>query len=103
MRPRGRACARARPCRRHVPEGSGCDALPILDARRDGRVHEPWPVASFGGEPMTALLGVAIPLAHAGHVLIELPIYLGPVVVVVVWLKIADWRQKRSGKRRSSN
>jgi hypothetical protein len=52
---------------------------------------------------MTALLGVAIPFAHAGHVLIDLPIYLGPVVVVVVWLKIADWRQKRSGKRRSSN
>jgi hypothetical protein len=35
------------------------------------------------------------PLAHAGHVLIELPIYLGPVLLLVLWFKVADWRRRR--------
>jgi hypothetical protein len=39
--------------------------------------------------------------AHAGHVLIDLPIYLGPVVALVVWLKLASWREKRAAKRAS--
>ena len=38
-------------------------------------------------------------LAHAGHVLIDLPIFLGPVIVIVMWLKIANWRDKRSAAR----
>ena len=41
-----------------------------------------------------------VPLAHAGHVLIELPIYLGPVVLLVAWFKLSDWRQKRKGERK---
>jgi len=49
------------------------------------------------------LLAVSIPFAHAGHVLIQLPIYLGPVVAIVAWLKIAGWREKRAGKRRASS
>jgi hypothetical protein len=40
-------------------------------------------------------------VAHAGHVLIDLPIYLGPVVALVVWLKLANWREKRAAKRAS--
>jgi hypothetical protein len=43
----------------------------------------------------------SLPFAHAGHVLIDLPIFLGPVVMLVVWLKIANWRDKRSGRDRS--
>ena len=39
------------------------------------------------------------PLAHAGHVLIELPIYLGPVLLLVAWFKFNEWRQKRRGER----
>jgi hypothetical protein len=37
-----------------------------------------------------------LPFAHAGHVLIDLPIYLGPVVAIAIWLKVANWREKRS-------
>ena len=38
--------------------------------------------------------------AHAGHVLIDLPIYLGPVVALIVWLKLANWREKRAAGRK---
>jgi hypothetical protein len=38
-------------------------------------------------------------LAHAGHVLIELPIYLGPVVLLIAWFKFNEWRQKRRAER----
>jgi hypothetical protein len=38
---------------------------------------------------------VIVPLAHAGHVLVELPIYLGPVLLLVLWFKLGDWREKR--------
>ena len=41
--------------------------------------------------------------AHAGHVLIDLPIFLGPVVVIGAWLMIASWRDKRSAARESSS
>ncbi|HEY7629858.1 MAG TPA: hypothetical protein VH817_04115 [Thermoleophilaceae bacterium] len=40
------------------------------------------------------------PLAHAGHVLVELPIYLGPVILLIVWFKISEWRHKRKGERK---
>jgi hypothetical protein len=40
--------------------------------------------------------------AHAGHVLIDLPIYLGPVVALIVWLKLAGWRERRAAKRASA-
>ena len=39
-----------------------------------------------------------VPMAHAGHVLIELPIYLGPVLLLVAWFKLSEWRQKRRGR-----
>jgi hypothetical protein len=45
---------------------------------------------------------MSIPFAHAGHILIDLPIYLGPVVVVAVWLKLSSWREKRRGERAES-
>jgi hypothetical protein len=36
-----------------------------------------------------------VPMAHAGHVLVDLPIYLGPVILLVAWFKLSEWRQKR--------
>ncbi|HKR98515.1 MAG TPA: hypothetical protein VJU79_03270 [Candidatus Dormibacteraeota bacterium] len=40
-----------------------------------------------------------VPMAHAGHVLIDLPIYLGPVIVLVAWFKVSQWRQKRRERK----
>jgi len=40
-----------------------------------------------------------IPLAHAGHVLVQLPIYLGPVIALIVWLKLAEWRARRRDRK----
>jgi hypothetical protein len=51
-------------------------------------------VAAIGGEH------VIPPFAHAGHVLVELPIYLGPVVLLVAWFKLSEWRQKRKEGRK---
>jgi hypothetical protein len=44
-----------------------------------------------------------IVFAHTGHVLIDLPIYLGPVIIIAAWLKISSWREKRSATRSSSS
>jgi len=44
---------------------------------------------------------MSIPFAHAGHILIDLPIYLGPVVVIAVWLKLSSWREKRRERAES--
>ena len=41
-----------------------------------------------------------LPLAHAGHVLVELPIYLGPVLLLVAWFKLSEWRHKRKNEER---
>jgi hypothetical protein len=35
--------------------------------------------------------------AHAGHVLIDLPIFLGPVVAVCAWIGIQMRRDRREG------
>ncbi len=37
-------------------------------------------------------------LAHAGHVLVDLGIYLGPVLAIALGLWIADRREKRRGR-----
>jgi len=31
-------------------------------------------------------------------VLIELPIYLGPVLLLVAWFKFSEWRHKRKDR-----
>ncbi|MFL5828180.1 MAG: hypothetical protein ACJ76V_16800 [Thermoleophilaceae bacterium] len=46
------------------------------------------------------VLTVLLPIAHAGHVLATLPIYLGPVVLLVLGLKLADARDKRKKANR---
>jgi hypothetical protein len=42
---------------------------------------------------------VTPPFAHAGHVLIELPIYLGPVVLLIAFFKFNEWRQRRNERK----
>ena len=38
---------------------------------------------------------MTIPLAHLGHVLIDLPIFMGPVAALVTWLLIVTRRDRR--------
>jgi hypothetical protein len=39
---------------------------------------------------------VTIPLAHFGHVLIDLPIFFGPVAVLTVWILLVTRKDRRS-------
>jgi hypothetical protein len=39
-----------------------------------------------------------IPIAHAAH-FIELPIYLGPVLLLIAWVKLDKWRDRRRKRR----
>jgi hypothetical protein len=41
-----------------------------------------------------------IPLAHAGHLLIDIPLFLGPVVMLVVALMWSSRRERRLRERR---
>ena len=41
---------------------------------------------------------MTLPIAHAAH-FIEIPIYLGPVILLVVWFKLDSWRGKRRKRR----
>ena len=36
-------------------------------------------------------------LAHFGHWYISLPTFMGPVLMIAVWLKVTTWRDKRRG------
>jgi hypothetical protein len=36
--------------------------------------------------------------AHFGHVLIDLPVFLGPVFVLTAWLLISARRDRRRGR-----
>jgi hypothetical protein len=38
--------------------------------------------------------------AHLGHWYVGLPVYAGPVVLLIAWFKIGDWRDKRRQRRR---
>jgi hypothetical protein len=37
-----------------------------------------------------------IPLAHFGHVLIDLPIFFGPVAVLSIWILLVTRKDRRS-------
>ncbi|MGZ4203208.1 MAG: hypothetical protein ACXVRH_14270 [Thermoleophilaceae bacterium] len=39
-----------------------------------------------------------IPFAHAAH-LLEIPIYGGPVILLVAWFKLGAWRERRRERR----
>jgi hypothetical protein len=38
---------------------------------------------------------IALPLAHMGHVLVDLPIFFGPVFVLTLWIVLTARRDKR--------
>jgi hypothetical protein len=43
-----------------------------------------------------------VPFAHFGHVLVDLPIFFGPVAVLTLWILMVgrrDRRQQRSRRR----
>jgi ABC-type transporter Mla MlaB component len=47
---------------------------------------------------------LAPPLAHLGHWYVSLPVFMGPVLLLVIALKVQTWRERRhrpdqSGKR----
>ena len=50
-------------------------------------------MAAVGREHLTAMLV----LAHTGHVLVDLSIFLVPVIGLIVWAKVVQWREKRRG------
>ena len=37
--------------------------------------------------------------AHLGHWYVGMPVYGGPVVLLIVWFKISEWREKRQRRR----
>ena len=41
------------------------------------------------------------PLAHTGHVLIDLSVFMGPVLMVAIWLTIASWRDRHKDRNGS--
>ena len=47
------------------------------------------------GPGVIRLAQVVVPLAHFGHWYVSLPIYLGPVIAVALFLAVSDWRQRR--------
>lgn len=38
---------------------------------------------------------MVLPLAHVGHVLIDLPVFLGPVLVVCAWIAWVTHKDRR--------
>ena len=41
----------------------------------------------------------ALPLAHTGHALVDLAIYLAPVAIALTWLGISNLRERRRRDR----
>ncbi|HEY7630862.1 MAG TPA: hypothetical protein VH817_09185 [Thermoleophilaceae bacterium] len=44
-------------------------------------------------------LGLIVPLAHMGHVLVDLPIFFGPVAVLTLWILMVGRRDRKRSKR----
>jgi hypothetical protein len=42
---------------------------------------------------------VILPIAHFGHVLVDLPIFFGPVFVITLWILMVGRRDRRRSKR----
>lgn len=48
---------------------------------------------------MPELAAILVPLAHAGNLTIDLPVFLGPVVVLAAWLlAVARGGRKRADR-----
>jgi hypothetical protein len=41
-----------------------------------------------------------VPFAHFGHVLVDLPIFFGPVLVLSLWILAVSRRDRRRSKQR---
>jgi len=41
-----------------------------------------------------------VPLAHFGHVLVDLPIFFGPVAVLTLWILVINRRDRRRSRQR---
>jgi hypothetical protein len=41
---------------------------------------------------------VILPIAHFGHVLVDLPIFFGPVFVLTLWILMVGRRDRRRSK-----
>lgn len=41
-----------------------------------------------------------VPFAHFGHVLVDLPIFFGPVAVLSLWILVVSRRDRRRSRRR---
>jgi hypothetical protein len=52
---------------------------------------------------MTELLHHTVVLAHLGHWYVGLPVYMGPVVVILAWLRYASWRDRRREEAEQRN
>ena len=76
------------------------DALAVLDAADHDRLHQPRSLAALRDQQqrVSAVAELPIVLAHGagGHWLIDLGIYLGPVVVIGGGLWFAGWRERRN-------
>lgn len=42
-----------------------------------------------------------VPMAHFGHVLVDLPVFFGPVAVLSIWILAVSRRDRRRSKRRN--
>lgn len=41
-----------------------------------------------------------VPFAHFGHVLVDLPIFFGPVAVLTLWILVVSRKDRRRSKQR---
>ena len=64
---------------------------PLLDTGPDGRVPR---VLAFAGDSVMAI--APLPLAHAGHVLVDL-LMVSPVIVLILWFAVITIRDRRRG------
>jgi hypothetical protein len=44
-------------------------------------------------------LGLIVPLAHMGHVLVDLPIFFGPVAVLTLWILMVRHRDRKRSEQ----
>ena len=66
----------------------------VLDARGDGVVHVLGAVAALGGGDVNAAAWQPV-MAHLGHWYVGGPVFLSPVLLVVVFIKVSEWREAR--------
>ena len=63
----------------------------LIGERPEGAKHE-----TLGGRSPRYSLGFALPLGHAGHVLVDL-LTVAPVFVLILWFAFITIRDRRRG------